>query len=96
MILASSCKPFANLVSKLDTYLWVAAFQVLRIVTLGAGSNDDKSKSKGGFFPEGVNGNINSTAGFQNAVNAKAGYPGNKVCHVQTGSFQIKLILQSS
>lgn len=54
--------------------------QVLRIVTLGGGNNNDPKPSKGGFFPKGVNGNINSTAGFINAVNGKAGYPGNKVC----------------
>eukprot|EP00878_Enallax_costatus_P000877 GHUV01001004.1.p1 GENE.GHUV01001004.1~~GHUV01001004.1.p1 ORF type:complete len:475 (+),score=107.17 GHUV01001004.1:451-1875(+) len=53
--------------------------QVLRIVTLGAGDNTDPSPAKGGFFPKGVNGNINSTAGYQNAANAKAGFPGNQV-----------------
>jgi hypothetical protein len=53
--------------------------QVLCIVTLGGGNNNDLTKAKGGFFPNGVNGNINSTAGFLTAANAKAGYPGNKV-----------------
>eukprot|EP00882_Tetradesmus_deserticola_P001009 GHRQ01001092.1.p1 GENE.GHRQ01001092.1~~GHRQ01001092.1.p1 ORF type:complete len:409 (+),score=152.07 GHRQ01001092.1:202-1428(+) len=47
--------------------------QVLRIVTL-AGPGD-----KGGFFPNGVNGKINSTAGYTDAANAYGGYPGNKV-----------------
>ncbi|KAF6253913.1 ferritin-like domain-containing protein [Scenedesmus sp. NREL 46B-D3] len=47
--------------------------QVLRIVTLG-GDGD-----KGGFFPDGVNGKINSTEGYTDAANAYGGYPGNEV-----------------
>jgi hypothetical protein len=47
--------------------------QVLRIVTL-AGAND-----KGGFFPNGVNGRINTTAGYTDAANGFGGYPGNQV-----------------
>lgn len=47
--------------------------QVLRIVTLG------NADSKGGFFPNGVNGKINSTAGYTDAANAFGGYPGNQV-----------------
>lgn len=53
--------------------------QVLRIVTLGGGDNVNPAPAKGGFFPNGVNGNINSTAGYSNAANGKQGYPGNKV-----------------
>lgn len=47
--------------------------QVLRIVTLGS------ETGKGGFFPEGVNGRINSPAGFNDSANAWGGYPGNNV-----------------
>jgi hypothetical protein len=46
---------------------------VLRIVTL-AGEGD-----KGGFFPNGVNGRINTTAGYTDAANGRGGYPGNQV-----------------
>lgn len=53
--------------------------QVLHIVTLGGGNSYNPKPAKGGFFPNGVNGNINSTAGYTNAVNGKAGYPGNQV-----------------
>lgn len=35
---------------------------------------------RGGFFPQGVNGKINSTAGYKDAVNGFGGFPGNKVC----------------
>lgn len=47
--------------------------QVLRIVTLG------EDAGRGGFFPDGVNGRINSTAGYSTAANARGGFPGNKV-----------------
>lgn len=49
------------------------ARQVLRIVTLGEGGG------RGGFFPNGVNGRINSTAGFSTAANARGGWPGSRV-----------------
>jgi hypothetical protein len=47
--------------------------QVLRIVTLGS------ETGKGGFFPEGLNGKINSPVGFNVSANAFGGYPGNQV-----------------
>jgi hypothetical protein len=47
--------------------------QVLRIVTLGS------ETGRGGFFPEGVNGKINSPAGFNDTANAWGGYTGNQV-----------------
>jgi hypothetical protein len=47
---------------------------VLRIVTLGS------ETGKGGFFPEGLNGKINSPVGFNVSANAYGGYPDNKVC----------------
>lgn len=53
--------------------LLLLPMQVLRIVTLG------NADSKGGFFPNGVNGKINSTAGYTDAANAFGGYPGNQV-----------------
>jgi hypothetical protein len=62
--------------------------QVLRIVTV-AGEN-----SKGGFFPNGVNGRINSNAGYTDAANAHGGYPGNQVrCHKQTLIFSLLFLL---
>jgi hypothetical protein len=42
-------------------------------VTLGSDTG------KGGFFPEGVNGRINSTAGFNSTANVWGGYPGSQV-----------------
>jgi hypothetical protein len=42
-------------------------------VTLGSDTG------KGGFFPEGVNGRINSPAGYNDSANAWGGYPGNNV-----------------
>jgi hypothetical protein len=54
------------------TCIWPAALvQVLRILSSETG--------KGGFFPEGVNGKINSPVGFNVAANAYGGYPGNQV-----------------
>lgn len=47
--------------------------QVLHILTLGSPT------SKGGFFPDGVNGRINSSVGYNVSANAYKGYSGNKV-----------------
>ncbi len=47
--------------------------QVLRILTLGSPT------SKGGFFPDGINGRLNSSEGYNVSANAYKGYPGNKV-----------------
>lgn len=34
---------------------------------------------KGGFFPQGLNGRINTPAGYNDTANAWGGYPGNQV-----------------
>jgi hypothetical protein len=47
--------------------------QVLRILTNGSPT------SKGGFFPDGINGRLNSSEGYNVSANAYKGYPGNKV-----------------
>jgi hypothetical protein len=57
-------------------------------VTLG---NPD---SKGGFFPNGVNGRINSIAGYENAANAFGGYPGNQVGSCAAGDVSAAVLKQ--
>lgn len=47
--------------------------QVLHILTNGSPT------SKGGFFPDGINGRLNSSEGYNVSANAWKGYPGNKV-----------------
>lgn len=47
--------------------------QVLRILTM-AGAN-----GRGGFFPSGFNGKINTSDGYNMSANGFSGYPGNRV-----------------
>lgn len=47
--------------------------QVLRIVTLSS------ETGKGGFFPQGLSGKINSPAGYNVSANGFGGFPGNQV-----------------
>jgi hypothetical protein len=54
--------------------------QVLRILTLG------DPASRGGFSPSGINGRINTSAGYSDAANALNGWPGNKVTVVSLGA----------
>jgi hypothetical protein len=47
--------------------------QVLRIFTLGS------EDGRGAWFPQGFNGRLNSTVGYNISANGRGGYPGNNV-----------------